>query len=597
MDQKTTLPSGAEEINWDLSDLYASIDDPTIERDLSEAEARADKLAEKYRGRVAELDAQEMRKLIQEYEQIIELSGKVGAFAYLFWTVNSEDPARGALLQKVMEHGSRLSQKLVFVTLEWANAPDAKAKELIADPALADYLHWLELERRYRPYLLTEPEEKILTEKATTGRQAWYRFFEEVHSTARYEWDGEMLPLEKVLNNLYKPNREGREKAAASITQGLENMRHQLTYIFNTILADHASDDRLRGYPTWVTSRNMDNEVDDEAVEALVRAVVSRYDIVARYYRLKRNLLGLDELYDYDRYAPLPTADHRYPWEQGREIVLKAYQQFHPRMAEIAEMFFDKRWIDAAVKPGKQGGAYSHQVGPSVHPYVFMNYEGKPRDVMTLAHELGHGIHQYLYREQGMLQGSTPLTTAETASVFGEVLVFQDLMSHEEDAEARLAMLTTKLEESFATVFRQVAMNRFEDGIHIARREEGELTTERFNEIWLETQRAMFDGSVTMRDEYGLWWSYIPHFVDRPGYVYAYAFGELLVMALYARYKEVGQAFVDAYLGMLMAGGSDWPHKLVKPLGVDLSDPDFWSRGLQMLDDMVTEATELAEKV
>jgi oligoendopeptidase F len=341
----------------------------------------------------------------------------------------------------------------------------------------------------------------------------------------------------------------------------------------------------------------MDNEVDDNTVDTLVSAVVSHYDIVARYYRLKRRLLGLDELFDYDRYAPLPAADQKHLWPEARDIVLSAYGKFHPRMAEIANLFFEKRWIDAAVKPGKRGGAYSHAVVPSLHPYVFMNYEPTPREVMTLAHELGHGVHQYLARDQGLLQADTPLTTAETASVFGEMLVFQDLLSHETDPDARLAMLTQKIEDSFATVFRQVSMNRFEQAIHTARRSEGELTTGRFSELWLETQRAMFSDSVTMTDEYGLWWSYIPHFIAAPGYVYAYSFGNLLVLALYARYQTVGADFAPAYLDMLAAGRSDWPHTIMKPLGVDLTDPNFWDRGLQMLDDMVRDAERLAAEV
>jgi oligoendopeptidase F len=325
--------------------------------------------------------------------------------------------------------------------------------------------------------------------------------------------------------------------------------------------------------------------------------VTARYDIVERYYLLKKKLLGLDELQDYDRYAPLPAADRRYSWEEARTIVLRAYERFHPRMADEARQFFDKRWIDAAVRPGKLGGAFSHGVVPSVHPYVLMNYEARSRDVMTLAHELGHGVHQKLAGVQGTLQHRTPLTTAETASVFGEMLVFQDLIAAESDPEVRLAMLTSKLEDSFATAFRQVAMNRFEHAIHTTRREEGELTSERFAELWLASQRAMFGNSVTLRDDYGLWWSYIPHFIGVPGYVYAYAFGELLVLALYARYQEDGGDFAPLYLEMLSAGGSNWPHEIVRPLGVDLTDSQFWNKGLEILSDLVTEAEGMAEQV
>jgi oligoendopeptidase F len=599
MSDQTRQSSGAEEVTWNLSDLYAAVDDAAIDQDLDEAHDRAGELAQTYRGRIAELDAEEMRTLLQEYENIHELSKKVGSYAYLNWSVNTEEPANGALLQKVTERASRLNQKLVFVELEWADTPDETAQAIMDDPRLAPspdrtYRHWLEIARRYRPYLLSEAEEKILAEKAITGRYAWMRYFDEVHGAARYEFDGEMLPQQTILTKLYDPGLEVRRRAAASVTAGLKDIRRTTTYVFNNILADKASDDQLRGYPSWITARNMDNEVDDETVEALISATTSCHEIVSRYYRLKRRLLGLDELFDYDRYAPLPAADRSYTWDESREIVLNAFAGFHPRMADTAQMFFDNHWIDAAVRPGKRSGAYSHGVVPSVHPYVFINYEATPRDVMTLAHELGHGVHQTLARVQGMLQAGTPLTTAETASVFGEMLVFQDLMSRETDPEVRLAMLVGKLENSFATVFRQISMNRFEDAIHTARRTEGELTTERYNELWLETQRAMFLGSVTLTEDYGLWWSYIPHFIHTPGYVYAYAFGELLVLALYARYQEVQDDFPEAYLNMLSAGGSDWPHTLVKPLGVDLTDSNFWGKGFQMLDDMVSEAEELS---
>lgn len=598
MSDKATQKTGAEDIAWNLSDLYAGVDDPAIDRDLDQADTRAEGLAEKYKGNIADLSPEEMRALIDEYESITEAIYKAGMFTYLLWSTDTSDPARGALLQKITERSSRLRQTLVFFELEWANAPDNKAAKLMSDPAVEKYAHWLEVARLNRPYLLTEPEEKILAEKAVTGRSAWIRFFDQTMSAARYEFEGEELSQEELLSRTYyNPDREVRRKGAASLTAGLEKLAPTVTYIFNNLLADKASDDRLRSYPSWITARNMSNEVDDSAVEALINAVTSRYDIVARYYHLKRELLDLDELLDYDRYAPLPAADRFYGWEEGRDIVLNAFGEFHPRMAEIAKMFFDHNWIDAPVRPNKMGGAYCYGIGGETHPYVMLNYEAKPRDVMTLAHELGHGIHGVLAQPQGVLQANTPLTTAETASVFGEMLVFQDLISREADAQARLALLTGKIEDAFATVFRQISMNRFEDAIHTARREAGELTTERFKELWLKTQRDMFKASVTITEDYGIWWGYISHFLHAPGYVYAYSFGNLLVLALYARYQEIGDAFPDAYLGMLAAGGSEWPHKIVAPLGVDLTDPGFWNRGLQILNEMVTEAEELAGKV
>jgi oligoendopeptidase F len=324
--------------------------------------------------------------------------------------------------------------------------------------------------------------------------------------------------------------------------------------------------------------------------------VTGRYDLVARYYRLKRRLLGLEELAEYDRYAPLPSTERRHDWQEARRLVLESYAGFHSRMGEIASAFFGRRWIDAPVAPGKRGGAFSHGAIPSVHPFVFLNYEGNPRDVMTLAHELGHGVHQYLARAQGLLLAETPLTTAETASVFGEMLVFQRLLAREQDLQARLALLVQKIEDTLATVFRQTAMYRFEEAIHGARRSEGELASARFGELWLQTQKAMFQGSVTLTDDYGLWWSYIPHFLHTPGYVYAYAFGELLVLALYARYRELGEDFPQLYMQLLAAGGSAWPEELVRPLGVDLKDPGFWAKGLGRIEELVGQAEQLASE-
>jgi len=597
MAEQTAPLTGAEDVAWDLTDLYSGIDDPKIDNDITAADAEAEKLAEDFKGRIAELTVSEMLSLLERYSKLLEQFYQAGSFSQMIWSTNTEDPAYGALMQKIRERGAQVQQKLVFIELEWANTPDDAANALINDPALAKYKHFLEVSRQRKPYLLSEPEERILSEKSVTGRSAWSRFFGEVHGAARYDWQEESVPLEVVLKELYNVDRGQRSAAAGVATVGLNKLIRTTTYIFNTILADKASSDRLRGYPSWITSRNLSNEVDDESVETLIKAVTGRYDIVARYYNLKRDLLGLDELYDYDRYAPLPAADKDYQWDQARDIVLTAYNKFHPRLGEIAGFFFDKNWIDAPIRAGKRGGAYATPTVPTVHPYVFMNFLGKSRDVETLAHELGHGVHMYLSQGQGILQAGTPLTTAETASVFGEMLVFQDLLSKEDDPAVRLAMLTGKIEGSFATVFRQVAMNRFEDAIHTARRHEGELSTDRFNQIWMETQQAMFEDSVKLTDDYSIWWSYIPHFINSPGYVYAYAFGELLVLALYARYEEVGADFADGYIEMLSMGGSDWPHEIVKPLGVDLTDPNFWTHGLKILDDLVVQAEKLAAEV
>jgi len=581
-------------IRWDLSDLYDSALDPRLERDLAETLKRAQALAERCRGRLAALTAAELRELLVEYEQIAELAGKAGAYAFLSWSTDTEDPARGKLLQTVTEHSSRLQQALVFLELEWAQLPEEQASALIEHNDLSGYRHWLTLARRYRPHLLSEPEEKILAEKAVTGKSAWKRYFDEVMGASRYELEGKLLPQQSVLSRLHDPDRETRRRAAEALTEGLAGLERTTVFTFNNILADKSSEDRLRSYPTWISARNLDNQIDDVTVEALIKAVTSRYGTVARYYRLKRELLKLPELFDYDRYAPLPATGRSYTWAEARSRVLEAYEDFHPRLAASARDFFEKRWIDAAVQPGKRGGAYSHGTVPSVHPYVFLNFQGTPRDVMTLAHELGHGVHQSLAARQGYLQAGTPLTTAETASVFGEMLVFHRLMEREKNPRARLALLVQKIEDVFATVFRQVAMNRFEDAIHNARRRGGELDAPGFASLWMETQKAMYADSVTLTEDYRLWWSYIPHFIHTPGYVYAYAFGQLLVLALYARYEEGRRDFPGLYLDMLAAGGSDWPERIVAPLGVDLKDPRFWEKGLNMIDELVSQAEALA---
>ncbi len=588
--------NGSENVLWDLSVFYADPADPAIPRDLAEAQAAAERFAERYRGRVASLSAAELAEALRELEAIYEKMGGLSAYATLHWTTNTADPARGALLQRINEADAKLDQTLLFFTLEWTQLSDEAAR-IADDPALSRYRHHLHKQRRYRPHLLSEPEEKLLNEKAVTGRQAWARFFEETVSGLRYEWEGQLVPQAVVMRQLYSPEREVRRRAADSITAGLRPHVRTLSYVFNTLLADKASEDRLRRYPTWLSARNLANETTDQAVQTLVDAVTDRYDIVERYYALKRRLLGVEELFDYDRYAALPSAETRYTWQSARQIVLDAFGAFSPQMADVARQFFDQNWIHAPVVPNKSGGAFSHPTVPSAHPFIMLNYTGAARDVMTLAHELGHGVHQYLARQHGLFGAYTPLTTAEMASVFGEMLVFNDLMARESNPSARLAMLASKIEDTFATVFRQISMNRFEDAIHTARRAEGELSVERFSALWLQTQRAMFGASLTLRDDYGIWWSYVPHFIRTPGYVYAYAFGELLVLALFSRYKQEGAAFAPRYLEVLASGGSEAPERILAKVGVDLTDPTFWAQGLQIIDDMINDLEALTVQV
>jgi oligoendopeptidase F len=592
--------TGAENVIWDLSVFYKDIGDPAIERDMQALDARVEKFASAYRGRVAQLDSEEMMDAMIELEAIYDQRGRISSFASLLFATDTNNPQYGALVQKTTEYASQLTQKLLFFELEWNKVEESHAQNLLADSILEKYRHYLEAERRYQPYQLSEIEEQLLVEKSVTGRSAWSRFFTQLIGAMRLDYEGSKLTLTQVLTKLHDADRDVRAKANDAITKALREKSMEFTYIFNVLVSDKASDDKRRKYPTWISARNLDNKAPDAVVEALIQAVTSQYDLVARHYNLKRVLLGYDELTEYDRYAPLPvkTSDAFYTWDEAREIVLKAFSAFSPQIAEVAEKFFEGNWIHAPVTPGKRGGAFASPTVPSAHPYVFVNYTGKANDVMTLAHELGHGIHMYLSgQEHGIFGLYTPLTTAEMASTFGEMLVFSDLMSKEADPEVRLAMLAEKIEGNFATIYRQIAMNRFEDKLHNARRTEGELSTERISEFWLETQKAMFQGSVNLRDDYAIWWSYIPHFLHTPGYVYAYSFGELLVLALYRLYQQRGADFVPQFIEVLTAGDSDWPDKILAKAGIDLADLNFWNEGLAILREMVDEEERIAREL
>lgn len=589
--------NGAENIRWDLSDLYASIEDPALEEDKQKVRDLSDEFADQYHGKVANLTAPEHAEALKKYERIVEIAGKIGSYAQLIWSTNTEDTTYGKLLQEARELGSEISQKLVFFSVEWLKVADEKAEKLISSPELKNWKHYMETSRLYKPHTLGEEAEKVMSAKSVTSRSSWNRYFDETLGAARFELDGEELTEQQVLSKLHDPDRELRQRAHSSLTDTFKDHSRTLTFVFNTILSDKHTNDKLRGYESWITSRNLANEIDQKTVDSLIESVTGRYDLVQRYYRLKRELLGYNQLYDYDRYAPIATNRKKVNWGEAKENVLESYGDFHPEMKRIAGEFFRKNWIDAAIKPGKRGGAYSASTVTSVHPYVFMNYDGQLRDVQTLAHELGHGVHQYLSRKQGELQSSTPLTTAETASVFGEMLVFNRLMDSLDDPREQLALLISKIDDTIATVFRQISMNRFEDKIHTARRTEGEQTTEQFSQMWYETQHALYGDSVELTEEYKLWWCYIPHFLHTPGYVYAYAFGELLVLALYDAYKSGQDNFSENYISLLEAGGSDWPHEIVGTMGIDIRDKQFWNRGLSLFEQMVEKAEKLARDI
>ena len=597
MSEKNKKKTGAEEIHWDLSDLYKSIDDPQLEQDRETVLEKADEFAETYKGRITELDSGQFKKALQEYEDILEMIGKIGSFAHLLWSTNTSKPEYGKLIQQSKELSSEVHQKLVFFDVEWLDVEEEKAGQWIESDELSHYKHYLETSRRYKEHILSEKEEQILSAKSVTGRSAWNRYFDETLGAAKFELEGEELTEQEVLSKLHEPNRELRKKAHASLTGTFRELSRTLTFVFNTLLADKHTNDKLRNYDSWISSRNLSNEIDDNTVELLINSVTNSYSLVQRFYKLKRDLLGYEKLYDYDRYAPLLQNQEEIKWDKAREIVLSSYREFHPEMGEIAGKFFEQSWIDAAIKPGKRGGAYSASTVPSVHPYVFMNFDGKIRDVQTLAHELGHGVHQYLSRKQGALQAGTPLTTAETASVFGEMLVFQNLIKKLDDPKEKLALLMGKIDDTIATVFRQVSMNRFEHAMHTKRREDGELTTQEFSELWRDTQKDLYGDSVEITESYNLWWCYIPHFLHTPGYVYAYAFGELLVLALYEEYTRSENGFSEKYISMLEAGGSDWPENIVSKVGLDITDRDFWDKGLSAVEKMLEQAEELAQQI
>ena len=592
----TTELTGAEDVAWDLSDLYESGDDPRIDQDLAEADKAAAAFRERYYGRVAELSAVELADAIDERERIESVFTRAIYYAHLWFTTDMADPPRGALVARLTEKGAALDTQLLFFGLELADLDDGAAEALLADDALERWSHWVRSVRKFRPYLLTEPEEKIFTEKSVSGVSAWDRLYDELLGALRVDLDGTEISFEEAMSKLYSGDRDERRRAAEAVTGSLEPGLRTRTFIFNTIVLDKSIDDRLRGYETWISARNLRNDTTDEAVQALVDATVSRYEVVQRYYRLKARLLGLDRLSFYDRMAPIGDDPTKVSWDEATQIVLDAYADFSAESGEITQRFFRDGWIDAPVRDNKRPGAYCATNVPGVHPYVFMNYTGDRRSILTLAHELGHGLHGYLAQPLGLFNADTPLTTAETASVFGEALTFKRLLAIEDDPARRLNLLAGRIEDSIATVFRQIAMNRFEHAIHTTRREEGEISIEKVEELWLESQTQMFGDSVDA-DGYGTWWSYIPHFMGSPGYVYAYAYGFLFALSIFRKYEVEGEAMVEPYLEVLRAGGSKPPEELARIVGLDLTDPGIWDSGIDALAAELDEAEALAADI
>jgi oligoendopeptidase F len=595
---------------WDLSDLIdlaaagvdataGAGDEAAVTALIDEAEDRAEQFAADLEGKVGELDGAGLIDAMERLAGISDLVGRALNFTHLRFAADTETPAVGALLQRSTERATRIQTRLLFFELEWVAIDDERAEELLATEGLDFCRHHLRMERRYRPHLLSAPEERIVTELSPTGRGAWGRLFDELTSAIRVDLPDaeEEVALDVALARLFDPERERRREAAEAVTGALEPGLRTRAYVFNTLLQDKATMDRLRSYPHWLATRNLSNEASDESVQALVEAVRNRNELARRWYRTKAKLLGIERLADYDRMAVVGADTEQVDWDEGREIVLTTFESVSPRMSEIAERFMERSWIDVPPRPAKRGGAFSSSTVPSVHPYVLLNWTGRRRDVTTLAHELGHGIHQYLAREQGVFHQNTPLTVAETASVFAEELVLGRLLDQAADARSRLNLLAESMEGQIATVFRQIAMNRFEDRVHNVRREEGELSVERFGELWAETQTELLGDSVEVTDGYRSWWSYVPHFIGSPGYVYAYAYGQLLALSVYRLYQDRGEELVPSYLEMLASGGSRPPEELARIVGVDLTDPGFWDSGLDLVAEQLDAAEAAAEEV
>ena len=585
----------AADVAWDLDPLLNG--EPGVDALLDRADAIADEIAG-YRGAIATADAATLATVMAKLAELHELIGRAGSYAGLRFSVNVLDHEIAATMQRVEERSTAVATKLIFFELEWATAEQAHVDAVLADERLAFARHHLRSMLRFRDHLLTEPEERILTEKSLTGPSAWTRLFEEQTSTITVELDDGGTPrtasLEEGLARLQHPDRDVRRQAALAVTEGLSPGLRTRAFIYNTLLNDKSIDDRLRRYPTWISSRNLANEASDESVQALVDAVQSRYDIPQRWYALKARILKVDRLADYDRMASIADTDTQIGWREATQIVSESYASFSPELASVVRRFIEESWIDAPLRQGKRPGAFCAYTVPSHHPYLLLNWTSRTRDVLTLAHELGHGVHAYLAREQGVFHQSTPLTLAETASVFGETVTNSRLLDLLDDPGEKLALLASILEDSIATVFRQTAMNRFEHAVHTARREEGELSVDRFGELWHNTQHAMLGDAVEITDGYRTWWSYIPHFIATPGYVYAYAYGQLLALSVYRRYQERGDAFVPSYLALLRAGGSMPPEELGRIVDCDLNDAGFWDGGLAIIADQLDAAEAAA---
>ena len=579
---------------WDLSDLYPGPDSETLARDLAELATDAEAFSQRYQGRLAELSGAGLGVAVKTYEQLQEKIGRITSYASLMHAGNLADSEIGRFYQTMQERTNAVSTTLLLFTLELNRLEDADFEAKLTEPALSRYHPWLRDTRAFRPHQLSDEIEKLLHEKYVAGRAAWVRLFDETIADLRFPIRGKELTEPEALDLLSDGDPEIRREAALSIGEVLGKNIRTFALITNTLAKDKEIEDRWRRFPRPISSRNLANFVEDEVVDALITAVRDSYPRLShRYYKLKARWFGLEELPFWDRNAPLREQQERtISWSEAEETVLSAYAAFSPEMAAVGGRFFAGRWIDAPVRPGKASGAFAHPTVPSAHPYLLLNYQGKVRDVMTLAHELGHGVHQLLANRQGYLMADTPLTLAETASVFGEMLTFRSLLAHETDQSRRKIMLAAKVEDMLNTLVRQIAFVTFEQKVH-DERHEAELTPDQLAEIWLEVQRESLGPALRLDGVYRHYWSYIPHFIHTPFYVYAYAFGDCLVNSLYAVYEDAHQGFAERYLDMLRAGGTLRHSELLAPFGLDAADPAFWSKGLSVIAGFIDELERL----
>ena len=598
---KRPVQSGPRHLpEWNLDDLYSGLDDPAIDRDLDRADAECAAFEDAYKGKLATLVAaadggSSLATAVRRYEKIDDLMGRLSSFAGLVHAGNTLDPARTKFYGDIQERLTAASIHVLFFTLELNRIEDAILEKAMRVPALGHYRPWIEDMRRYRPYQLEDRVEQLFQEKTVTAYSAWNRHFDATIAKLRFKVAGKPLAIEPTLNFFQDRSGAKRKAAAQALAHTFKENVQQFALIANTLAKDKEISDRWRGFADIADERHLSNRVEREVVDALVAAVRAAYPRLShRYYALKAGWFGKKWLPYWDRNAPLPQLPMRnVPWAEAMETVLGAYRAFSPRMADIAARFFTERWIDAPVRLGKAPGAFSHPTTPSVHPYVLVNYQGKPRDVMTLAHELGHGVHQVLAAPNGALMAPTPLTLAETASVFGEMLTFQKLLAATRTKKERKAMLAAKTEDMINTVVRQIAFYTFERAVHTERKS-GELTAARIGELWLDVQRESLGPAIELKSGYETFWCYIPHFIHSPFYVYAYAFGDCLVNSLYAVYENAAEGFAERYLAMLSAGGTKHYSELLAPFGLDARDPAFWQRGLGVIERMIEELERLS---